>query len=118
MLHRIATLGVVAAVALGGSAIAVAGNSWSGSKSNRAGAKCVQAGVSFLIKNNLLVAAAEGKVDYDTIDSDTAPFTSGLINANLPSPAFLPLGDVIKLHYTNPELFDWCGKRGGDDDDD
>jgi hypothetical protein len=43
-----------------------------------------------------------------------------LINTNLPTPAFLPPGAVVDLHFTNPELFDWCskGKRHHHDDDD
>lgn len=71
------------------------------------GVRCVAAGVKFLIKNDLLVAAARQQVDYDTIDSDSGG-SEGAINTDLPTPAFLPLGTVIKLHYTNPELFDWC----------
>ena len=121
MFKRFAILGVILAVALSVTAVAVAGNGWGWGKEKQrvlSGPKCVQAGVKFLIKNDLLIAAAEGKVDYDTIDSDTAPFTSGLINADLPTPAFLPLGDVIKLHYTSPQLFDWCIKSKNRDDDD
>ena len=71
------------------------------------GVRCVAAGVKFLITNDLLVAAARQQVDYDTIDSDSGG-SEGAINTDLPSPSFLPLGTVIKLHYTNPELFDWC----------
>ena len=63
--------------------------------------------MNFLVKNDLLVAAARQQVDYDTIDSDSGG-SEGAINTDLPSPSFLPLGTVIKLHYTNPELFDWC----------
>ena len=71
------------------------------------GARCVAAGVKFLIKNDLLAAAARQQVDYDTIDSDSGG-SEGAINTDLPSPSFLPLGTVIRLHYTNPALFDWC----------
>ena len=71
------------------------------------GVRCVAAGVNFLIKNNLLVAAARQQIDYDTIDSDYHG-NEGLINTDLPPNSFLPLLTVIKLHYTNPELFDWC----------
>ena len=71
------------------------------------GARCVAAGVRFLIQNDLLIAAARQQVDYDTIDSDSGG-SEGLINTDLPSPSFLPLGTVIRLHFTNPELFDWC----------
>ena len=45
-------------------------------------------------------------MDYEPLDSDADGL--GLINTDLPSPSFLPLLDVIKLHYTNPELFEWC----------
>ena len=62
---------------------------------------------NFLVQNNLLVAAARQQVDYDTIDSDSGG-SEGLINTDLPPHSFLPLLTVIKLHYTNPELFDWC----------
>ena len=71
------------------------------------GIRCVAAGVNFLVENNLLVAAARQQVDYDTIDSDSGG-SEGAINTDLPTPSFLPLWTVIKLHYTNPELFDWC----------
>lgn len=71
------------------------------------GARCVQAGVGFLLENDLLVAAARQQIDYDTIDSDSGG-NEGAINTNLPAGSFLPLGAVIRLHFTNPELFDWC----------
>lgn len=71
------------------------------------GARCVQAGVRFLLDNDLIVAAARQQVDYDAIDSDSGG-TEGAINTNLPAGSFLPLGTVIRLHFTNPELFDWC----------
>ena len=124
MLKRIAVLGVILTVALASTAVAVAGsNGWGWNKGQQrtlSGEKCVQAGVDFLIKNDLIAAAAKGEVDYDAIDSDTAPFTSGLINTNLPAGSFLPLGTVIGLHLTNPELFDWClkGKKKDRDRDD
>ncbi len=71
------------------------------------GVRCVAAGVQFLVQNDLLVAAARRQVDYDTIDSDSGG-SEGAINTDLPSPSFLPLSTVIRLHFTNPELFDWC----------
>ncbi|MGH3022962.1 MAG: hypothetical protein ACRDNI_04830 [Gaiellaceae bacterium] len=81
---------------------------WRGGKDRPvSGVKCVKNGVRFLIKNDLLVAAAKQEIDYDTIDSDSGG-NEGLINTNLPAESFLPLGTVILLHYTNPELFDWC----------
>jgi hypothetical protein len=110
MLQRLTTLVVIAVVALVGAAIAVAANGTTSSESSktRTGAACVQAGIGFLLENDLLRAAATKQIDYDTIDSDDPPYTSGLINADLPAPAFLTLGTVVKLHRTNPELFDWC----------
>ena len=125
MLKRLAILGTILAVALAGTAVAVAGSQgggkWGG-KQTLSGEKCVKAGVNFLIKNDLILAASRGEIDYDAIDSDTAPFTSGAINTNLPAGSFLPLGAVVELHLTSPELFDWCIKskknRWNDDDDD
>ena len=70
------------------------------------GARCVKAGVAFLVQNNLISAAAQQQIDYDTIDTDAG--SPGLINADLPAGSFLSLGTVIRLHFTNPELFDWC----------
>jgi hypothetical protein len=122
MLKRIATLGVILVVALASTAVAVAGsNGWGWGKGQQrtlSGEKCVKAGVDFLIKNDLIGPAARGEIDYDTIDSDTAPFTSGLINTDLPAGSKLPLGAVVNLHLTNPELFDWCIKKKYRDDDD
>jgi hypothetical protein len=124
MLKRLATLGFILAVALIGTTAAVAGSKggnwgWGKQSTTLSGPKCVKAGVNFLIRNDLIEAAAKGEIDYDAIDSDTAPFTSGLINTNLPAGSFLPLGTVVGLHLTNPELFDWCLKKKdrGDDDD-
>lgn len=105
MLRKTAlTLALAAAAVL--AAVPAAGASSQGADSVR-GARCVAAGVRFLIQNDLLVAAARRQVDYDTIDSDSGG-SEGAINADLPSPSFLPLGTVIRLHFTNPELFDWC----------
>ena len=96
------TVATMAALALSASPAGATG----GSDAVR-GARCVVAGVKFLASNGLLVKAALRQVDYDTIDSDGGG-DAGLINADLPTPAFLPLGEVIRLHFTNPELFDWC----------
>ena len=105
MLRRIALLlATAAAVVL--TVVPTAGASSRHSDSLR-GARCVAAGVNFLVQNNLLVAAARQQVDYDTIDSDSGG-SEGAINTDLPTPSFLPLWTVIRLHYTNPELFDWC----------
>ena len=105
MLRKAAlTLAISAAAVL--MLVPAAGASSKSSDSLR-GVRCVAAGVKFLIKNDLLIAAARQQVDYDTIDSDSGG-SEGAINTDLPSPSFLPLGTVIRLHYTNPELFDWC----------
>ncbi len=124
MLRKLATFGIVLAVGLTGAAGAVAGNK--GGKPSTppkppkqvtlSGPKCVKAGVKFLIKNDLILAAARGEIDYDAIDSDEPPYTSGLINTDLPPGSFLPLGTVVELHLTKPELFDWCIKKKGRDD--
>jgi hypothetical protein len=33
---------------------------------------------------------------------------NGPIYASLPERSYLSLGQVVKLHKTSPELFDWC----------
>lgn len=88
-----------------------------GSSGSSEGIRCVRAGVTFLVQNNLLVAAALRRIDYSDLDTDaTNPpnddtyNASGSINTDLPNGSNLPLGEVIRLHYTNPELFDWCAR--------
>ena len=71
------------------------------------GARCIASGVRVLVENDLLTAAARQQIDYDTIDSDSGG-SEGAINTDLPAGSYLPLGAVIRLHFTNPELFDWC----------
>jgi hypothetical protein len=61
------------------------------------GAACIQAGLGTLKSAGLLQAAAQQRVDYSTLV------------AGLPANTYLPLGQVVKLHKTNPELFTWCG---------
>ena len=68
------------------------------------GAACVQAGIGTLKDLGLLKAAAQKKIDYSTLADPTA----GPIFADLPEGSFLSLGQVVKLHTTNPELFAWC----------
>ena len=63
--------------------------------------------MSFLVDEGLLRDAALRRIDYDLIDTD-AGGPDGLINTDLPSGSYIPLGTVIRLHFTNPELFDWC----------
>lgn len=70
-----------------------------------ADARCVQAGIGFLRDNGLLKAAAQKKIDYSTL----GPNGSNLIAVQLPPGSFLSLGQVVKLHTTNPEYFpNWC----------
>lgn len=69
-----------------------------------AGAECVQAGIGTLKDLGLLQAAAQKKIDYSTLADPTA----GPIFADLPEGSFLSLGQVVKLHTTNPDLFAWC----------
>lgn len=110
MLKRLALLGATAtAAALALTTTATASNS----SDAVAGARCVKAGVTFLVENELLKAAALRKIDYSDLDSDLTNnddvFTrSGPINTDLPNGSYLSLGTVIRLHFTNPELFDWC----------
>ena len=115
MRKRIALITAIvgtAAVALVPASHAGGGNSTNAIE----GARCVKAGVTFLVQNDLLKAAALRQIDYSDLDSDAgaAPgnddtYTpSGAINTDLPNGANLSLGAVIRLHFTNPELFDWC----------
>ena len=100
----IAALGLVPASLAGG------GNSSNATE----GARCVKAGVAFLVENDLLRAAALRQIDYSDLDTDAGAGNddtynaAGPINADLPNGANLALGEVIRLHFTNPELFDWC----------
>ena len=69
------------------------------------GAACVQAGLGTLKSLGLLQAAAQQQIDYSTL-ADPA---TGPIFADLPAGSYLSLGQVVKLHKTNPGLFAWCG---------
>ncbi|WP_406043454.1 hypothetical protein OG799_04755 [Micromonospora sp. NBC_00898] len=52
----------------------------------------------------LLRDAAQQKIDYPTLaDPVDSP-----IFADLPAGWYLSLGQVVKVHHTNPELFAWC----------
>jgi hypothetical protein len=102
------TAGVAAAtVGLGAAGTASAALKNAGPKN--AGAACVQDGIGFLKTNGLLQQAAQKKIDYSTLgpgtEADPGP---GLIRVQLPEGSFLSLGQVVKLHTTNPELFTWC----------
>ena len=68
------------------------------------GAACAQAGIGTLKELGLLQATAQKQIDYSTL-ADSA---NGPIFADLPEGSFLSLGQVVKLHTTNPELFAWC----------
>jgi hypothetical protein len=99
MLKKIAI--VTAATALG---VGLAAVPASAAPAN-AGAACVQAGIGTLKDLGLLQAAAKKQIDYSTL----ADPVSGPIFADLPEGSYLSLGQVVKLHTTNPELFAWCG---------
>jgi hypothetical protein len=104
MRNRLVLLAALAATAL----LAVVPTATANNSADAlAGARCVKAGVTFLVQNGLLRDAALTQIDYDTIDSDGGG-TAGLINTDLPAGSYLSLGTVIRLHFTNPELFDWC----------
>jgi hypothetical protein len=108
MKERIAMLAVAAAGTIGGigagSASASAEQQPAAQVESREGARCVAAGVKFLAKNGLLADAARRQIDYSTL----ADPESGPIFTTLPPGSFLSLGQVIRLHYTNPSLFAWC----------
>jgi len=65
---------------------------------------CVQAGLGTLKDLGLLQTAAAKGIDYSTL----ADPINGPIYADLPAGSNLSLGQVVKLHTTNPELFAWC----------
>ena len=67
---------------------------------------CVQQGIAKLKSLGLLQAAAQQKVDYSALADPVA----GPIFTTLPAGSFLSLGQVVKLHTTNPELFAWCAR--------
>ena len=60
---------------------------------------CVQAGIGTLKSLELLQVAAQNKgnptIDYSALVA-------------VPEGSFLSLGQVVKAHTTNPELFPWC----------
>ena len=66
--------------------------------------QCVQAGIGTLQELGLLTAAAQKQIDYSTL----ADAEEGPIFADLPEGSNLSLGQVVKLHTSNPELFAWC----------
>jgi hypothetical protein len=68
------------------------------------GAACVQAGLGTLKSLGLFQAAGQKQLDYSTLANPT----TGPIFTTLPEGSYLSLGQVVKLHTTNPELFAWC----------
>jgi hypothetical protein len=106
MFKKLMLVGAVAASALAVTSSALAGGG--NSQNAREAATCVQAGIGTLVSLGLIDEAARGQIDYDSLDSDSAPFTSGLINADLPAGSYIPLKDVVALHRSSPQLFDWC----------
>ena len=103
MRKRIAAIAVAlgaSAGSLGLSSVAAAGPA----EDARKGAACVRAGVQTLRELGLLDEAARRQIDYSTL----ADPEDGPIYADLPEGSYLSLGQVIWLHFTNPELFAWC----------
>ena len=66
--------------------------------------ECVRAGIGTLQSLDLLTAAAQKQIDYSTL----ANAKDGPIFADLPEGSNFSLGQVVKLHTTNPDLFAWC----------
>ena len=93
----------IVALALGATLAVAAPASAAETPANQ-GAACVQAGLSTLKSLGLLQAAAQKQLDYSTL----ADPTTGPIFTTLPEGSYLSLGQVVKLHTTNPDLFAWC----------
>jgi hypothetical protein len=93
----------VVALALGAT-LAVAAPAAAAPAPANQGAACVQAGLSTLKSLGLLQAAASKQLDYSILANPT----TGPIYTTLPEGSYLSLGQVVKLHTTNPELFAWC----------
>jgi hypothetical protein len=93
----------VVAVALAATLAAAAPASAAETPRNQ-GAACVQAGLGTLKSLGLFQAAAQKQIDYSTLANPT----TGPIFTTLPKGSYLSLGQVVKLHTTNPELFAWC----------
>jgi hypothetical protein len=93
----------IVALALGAT-LAVAAPASAAEAPRNQGAACVQAGLGTLKSLGLLQAAASRQLDYSTLANPT----TGPIYSRLPKGSYLSLGQVVKLHTTNPELFAWC----------
>jgi hypothetical protein len=87
-----------------GAALAVAAPASAAPAPRNQGAACVQAGLGTLKSLGLLQAAAQKQLDYSTLANPA----TGPIYTTLPEGSYLSLGQVVKLHTTNPELFAWC----------
>src|SRR4051812_15010181 len=68
------------------------------------GAACIPAGITTLKSLGLFQTAAQRQIDYSTLANPA----TGPIFTTLPTGTYLSLGQVIKLHRTNPQLFAWC----------
>ena len=95
-MRKLVTGGGVVAVAVAATLASAAHASAADTPRNE-GAACIQAGLGTLKSAGLLQDAAQQQVDYSTLV------------AGLDSGSYLPLGKVVKLHKTTPELFAWCG---------
>ena len=84
--------------------VAVAGPASAAEAPRNEGAACVQAGLSTLKSLGLLQAAAQKEIDYSTLANPT----TGSSFTTLREGSYLSLGQVVKLHTTNLELFAWC----------
>jgi hypothetical protein len=93
----------IVALALGAT-LAVAAPAAAAEAPRNEGAACVQAGLGTLKSLGLLQAAAQKEIDYSTLANPA----TGPIFTTLPEGSYLSLGQVVKLHHTNPELFAWC----------
>jgi len=97
------TAGGIAVTALAAS-IALATPASAAESPRNEGAACVQAGIGTLKSLGLLTAAAQRTIDYSTL----ADPVNGPIFADLPAGSYLSLGQVVRLHAEQPELFAWC----------
>lgn len=98
MIKRLALIAaVIAAAALAVAPIGAAKGHDAGK-----GGRCIAAGVTSLVGAGLIVDAARGTLDYSTLAGPSG------VRLSLAPGTFLPLGTVIGLHRTDPELFAWC----------
>ena len=103
MRKKIAAGGIAVTALAGSIALATPASAAAESPRNE-GAACVQAGIGTLKSLGLLNAAAQRTIDYSTL----ADPVNGPIFADLPAGSYLSLGQVVRLHAQQPELFAWC----------